>query len=56
MKCEIHGCEMDYMGEIHGTDQWSCPECIAEEETLIYSRDLIYFDEWDENLRGDDES
>jgi hypothetical protein len=32
MKCEIHGCEMDYMGEVMGQDIWSCPACVDEDE------------------------
>jgi hypothetical protein len=32
MICELHGVQMEYMGEVMGVDLWSCPECNAEEE------------------------
>lgn len=47
MKCEIHGCELEYEGENgFGDDIWTCPMCEDELDAQYES------DGWDDDDPG----
>lgn len=43
------------MGEVHGFEQWSCPECVAEEETLFSREGEPEYSENEEDWRDETE-